>query len=87
LWEAVVPCQNSDYGTIDIHRMKGRVIRDDGKHFLIQGVREVFEIFEAPGNDATATGKLVLIGRGLKKAELEDSIQWSVVSGAGSAFN
>jgi hypothetical protein len=83
-----VPCPKSDYGTIDIHRMKGRVIRDDGKPFLIQGVREVFEIFEAPGNDGTAVaGKLVLIGRGLKKAELENSIEWSVVSGAGGEFN
>ncbi|KAF8541322.1 CobW/HypB/UreG, nucleotide-binding domain-containing protein [Trichophaea hybrida] len=82
LWEAEVPCPKADYGTIDVHRLKGRSIRDDGKTFLIQGVREVFEIFEDPSNRSEAlVGKLVLIGRGLRGTDLKDSIEWSVLKG------
>jgi hypothetical protein len=78
----------SSYGTtIDIHRMKGRAIRDDGKTFLVQGVREVFEIFEAPNSDEEVgvAGKLVLIGRGLKGEDLKSNIEWFVVGGGGNA--
>lgn len=82
LWEVEVPCPEADYGTIDVHRLKGRSIRDDGKTFLIQGVREVFEIFEDPSNRSeTLVGKLVLIGRGLRGVDLKDSIEWYVLKG------
>jgi len=80
LWEATVPCPSNDYGAIDMHRLKGRVIRDDGKTFLIQGVREVFEIFEEPSNGVkTSAGKLVLIGRDLRSGELRRSVEGFVV--------
>ncbi|KAI5777777.1 CobW/HypB/UreG, nucleotide-binding domain-containing protein [Geopyxis carbonaria] len=87
LWEATVPLPSSGqpYGEIDVHRTKGRVIHQDGQISLVQGVREVFEIFEAPGSGASVqvggNGKLVLIGRGLRSAELEQSIHWFVVNG------
>lgn len=88
LWEAVVPVPGKDYGTIDVHRLKGRVIREDGQSFLVQAVREVFEIFEEerPAGTPTAfTGKLVLIGRGLHLEELKRSVEWYVVNGSGAA--
>jgi len=63
-----------------VHRLKGRIIRDDGKSFLVQGVREVFEIFEEPSNGVkTLAGKLVLIGRGLRSEDLARSVEDSVV--------
>lgn len=84
LWDEEVPCPASDYGTIDVHRLKGRVVGGDGKTFLIQGVRKVFEIFQdrAENDRAAPTsvgGKLVLIGRGLRDAELRDSVEWFVL--------
>ena len=59
---------------------------DDGKTFLIQGVRKVFEIFrDHAANDPAAPtsvgGKLVLIGRGLQGMWLRDSIEWFVLGG------
>lgn len=52
----------------------------DGKKHLIQGVREVFEIFEAQNQETLdhANGKLVLIGRGLKDANLRESLEWFI---------
>lgn len=49
-----------------------------GKTLLIQGVREVFEIYDAPssrdgGEDG---GKIVLIGRGLSDVDLRGSLKW-----------
>jgi len=81
LWEAEVPSPESTYGSIDVHRVKGRVVREDRTTFLIQGVREVFEIFEEPKQGARAVdGKLVLIGRNLRKADLIKSIGWFVLT-------
>lgn len=80
-----LPDLGQHYGEIDVHRTKGRVRHQDGQIFLVQGVREVFEIFEAPGSGSSAqggdNGKLVLIGRGLRSAELQQSIQWFIVNG------
>jgi hypothetical protein len=81
LWEAEVPSPESTYGSIDVHRVKGRVVREDRTTFLIQGVREVFEIFEEPKQGAGAVdGKLVLIGRDLREADLIKSIGWFVLT-------
>ena len=88
LWEAEVPFQGEDYGTIDVHRLKGRVIREDGQSFLVQAVREVFEIFEEgrpAGVPSAFSGKLVLIGRGLRAEELKRSVEWYVVDGSAAA--
>lgn len=55
----------------DIHRIKGRLPMTDGGLRLLQGVREVFEILEAPNaspNQSVADdeqGKIVVIGRNI----------------------
>lgn len=69
---------------VDVHRTKGK-ITVSGKPSFIQGVREVFEIFEAPNNSAAVSqpdaGKIVLIGRGLRDVDFQRSINWFVIEG------
>jgi Cobalamin synthesis protein cobW C-terminal domain len=88
LWEAEVPDSSNESDgqgsadakkspTIDVHRLKGRIITEEGKISLVQGVREVFDIFDAPDQKDTGqgVGKLVLIGRGLKDVDLKGSLE------------
>lgn len=73
LWERILPGKE---GEIEIHRVKGKVSTEDGKVRMIQGVRQIFDIFDA--SDAAeygGNGKLVLIGRGLRDAGLESSLR------------
>ncbi|KAG0636395.1 hypothetical protein HOY80DRAFT_925830 [Tuber brumale] len=94
LWEAEVPSPSKKAGDqvsghsskqpiLDIHRLKGRAITKTGNVLLIQGVRETFEIFDAPDqNSATkAEGKLVLIGRGLRDVDVKGSLKWFLSRG------
>lgn len=90
LWEGEVPFSQAEersgetkLPTLDIHRLKGRLMMKDGKKQLIQGVREVFEIFDAPNQETQdhANGKLVLIGRGLKDVDLMGSLEWFISQG------
>jgi hypothetical protein len=93
LWESTIPSsfssEESPSNNLEVHRTKGRVHRNDGKSFLIQGVREVFEIFEekkqssqspkslntnTEDSENRSVGKLVLIGRGLMIHDLKKSI-------------
>lgn len=88
LWEGKVPfptrLQLKQYSEelpkFDIHRLKGRAVMEDGKQQLIQGVREVFEIFDGPDQEVLgdAEGKIVLIGRGLKGVNLKESLDWFI---------
>ncbi|CUS09522.1 unnamed protein product [Tuber aestivum] len=91
LWEAEVPGSSKKPGDrdsrkqpiLDIHRLKGRVITKTGKVLLIQGVRETFEIFDAPDQNSAmkAEGKLVLIGRGLRDVDVKESLEWFLSRG------
>ena len=90
LWEAEVPGPPkgpSDHvlgvlGKVDIHRLKGRAIMKTGKTLLIQGVRDVFEIYDAPSpRDGEDGGKIVLIGRGLRDVDLRGSLEWFLSQG------
>ncbi|KAI9877254.1 MAG: hypothetical protein M1830_004435, partial [Pleopsidium flavum] len=61
LWEAVLP-QESPTGLVrsprtsfEIHRLKGRLHFNDGSVKMIQGVREVFEIFDSRDSAAQKT--------------------------------
>lgn len=68
--------------TLDIYRLKGRLVMRNGKKQLIQGVREVFEIFDAPNQETDhVNGKLVLIGRGLRDVNLKESLEWFISQG------
>ncbi|KAK7927157.1 CobW/HypB/UreG- nucleotide-binding domain-containing protein [Apiospora marii] len=72
LWESEVPGMDEKQSEgLEIHRLKARLVFQDGKVKMIQGVREVFEIFDAPssqstpenGTDTPVSGKVVIIGR------------------------
>ncbi|KAI0391075.1 cobW-domain-containing protein [Xylariaceae sp. FL0594] len=85
LWEGVVPSVSGEQISTEIHRLKGRLVFNDGSMKMIQGVREIFEIIDGgsvnttPGHDATpSTGKLVLIGRGIHGVDFETSFNDSV---------
>ncbi|RPB13862.1 cobW-domain-containing protein [Morchella conica CCBAS932] len=91
LWEGEVPfppelqtdksCEEKGKSSpLDIHRLKGRISTKDGKQQLIQGVREVFEIFDAPNQEVFdhVGGKVVLIGRGLSDVDLKGSVDWFI---------
>lgn len=79
LWESEVPGAGDAAG-LEIHRLKARLVLQNGEVKMVQGVREVFEIFDAPTqtNEALAasppqTGKLVLIGRRVQAVDLQSS--------------
>jgi G3E family GTPase len=80
LWDLKLPGVGDDDSTgFEIHRVKGRVVLDDGGVKMVQGVREVFEIFDSretsseqmPPNEK---GKIVLIGRGLNEELIRRSL-------------
>lgn len=80
-WETTLPSTTlrasvSGVGdNIEVHRIKGRIIVTDGRTFMLQGVREVFELVDTSehsgggSREASALnreGKIVVIGRGLE---------------------
>ena len=59
---------------ISVHRTKGRIVTQEGEEWVLQGVREVYEfrhLGKAHGHDS----KIVLIGEGLKRQEIEYSLR------------
>ncbi|KAI1505303.1 CobW/HypB/UreG, nucleotide-binding domain-containing protein [Biscogniauxia marginata] len=70
LWDSEVPnVERSQSTPIEIHRLKARIVFEDGVVKLIQGVREVFEILDGEkasvqNSAVLPPGKIVLIGRG-----------------------
>jgi len=82
LWDNVLPEQEgAGSRTFEIHRLKGRLLLKDGSEKMIQGVRELFEIFDNPNFESDPTtdetypvGKLVLIGRHLEDFGFEQSL-------------
>jgi G3E family GTPase len=82
LWDNVLPSdEETDQTVFEIHRLKGRLVLSDGKEKMVQGVRELFEIFDKPSADSAAsteskrdTGKMVIIGRHLERYGFERSL-------------
>lgn len=71
----------ADSENLAIHRIKARVFMSDGTVKIVQGVREVFEIFAAPTqldsipeNASKPQGKMVLIGKNLSNYDFEASL-------------
>jgi len=65
LWENRVEGVSSP---IQVLRCKGAFTSDVGVHYVLQGVRSMYEISELPAADSIGvpdTGKIVLIGKGL----------------------
>lgn len=89
LWENELPADDAQHKTpFEIHRLKGRLALEGGETKIIQGVRELFEIFDAPASaasdvdveDASKTGKVVLIGRHVTDFDFEKSLLTAVKS-------
>ena len=78
LWENEVPNDSASHGApFEIHRMKGRLVLKDGNIKMIQGVRELFEIFDSPYGEkaqSDAPGKIILIGRRVEDFDFRSSL-------------
>lgn len=78
LWENELPNDAASHDVpFEIHRLKGRIILQNGSIKMIQGVRELFEIFDSPQCETAqggASGKIILIGRGLKGFDFRSSL-------------
>ncbi|KAJ7134518.1 CobW/HypB/UreG, nucleotide-binding domain-containing protein [Mycena epipterygia] len=75
LWEQHLPGDADDAPKLTILRCKGLFVLDSGAQYVLQGVRNMYEITEA--GDALGVpdaGKLVLIGTGLD-ARVRESLQ------------
>ncbi|KAM7204492.1 CobW/HypB/UreG, nucleotide-binding domain containing protein [Naviculisporaceae sp. PSN 640] len=77
LWENILPGHSgTEAPPFEIHRLKGRLLLTNGDQKMVQGVREVFEIFdnaksETGEDERAAGGKMVLIGRFLNDYDFE----------------
>ncbi|PHH90474.1 hypothetical protein CDD83_3569 [Cordyceps sp. RAO-2017] len=82
LWENRLP-EASSQGDFEIHRSKGRIILQDGSVRMLQGVREVFELTEAPKLEEAqpAEGKIILIGRRVAGVDFEGSFSKTINCG------
>ncbi|KLU81921.1 hypothetical protein MAPG_01001 [Magnaporthiopsis poae ATCC 64411] len=84
LWENELPsaAKVHDKAQFEVHRVKGRLVLSDGGVKMVQGVRELFEIFDSPDDkgrevaagDTTNEGKMVLIGRHLQDFDFAGSL-------------
>lgn len=73
LWETVVPGSLLE-SKVEILRCKGFWQVKDGRGFVLQGVRSLYETSEVPVEDTEpVAGKIVLIGKGLDKT-VHDSL-------------
>jgi G3E family GTPase len=79
LWENILPGHIQREGpAYDIHRLKGRFFINNGRERIIQGVREIFDMFDSPNQQPDAngprSGKLVIIGRHLDSFDFQKSL-------------
>lgn len=91
LWNSTLPglgSDSADHNKLEIHRLKARLPFSNGEVKIVQGVREVFEILDAPTIDSSisgvavpSTGKIVLIGRELQGLRFEESFRNTIKSG------
>lgn len=85
LWDSILPGHSKpEEGkhAFEIHRLKGRLMLEDNGEKIIQGVRELFDIFDSPDahgssvaspDERQRSGKMVLIGRHLQDFDFERS--------------
>jgi len=69
----------------EIHRLKAKLPLVNRDIKIVQGVRKVFEILDAPKSDSTGLefpreGKIVLIGRYLEGLKFEESFRHTIKS-------
>ena len=88
LWDATLPGVGSiqtESRKLEIHRLKAKLPFSNGDIKIVQGVREIFEILDAPKADqdgpiAHSRGRIVLIGRELAGLPFEKSFRNTVIS-------
>jgi G3E family GTPase len=76
LWDNRLPSvSQTSTAQLQILRCKGMFMTNDGEQYILQGVRDMYEMtkIEAP-QTAAGEGKLVFIGRGLT-GHVRDSLQ------------
>ena len=84
LWDTKLPLpvtdsQSHGFSNLEIHRLKARLPLSNGQVKIVQGVREIFDILDAPNASTSDSpqdsgGKIVLIGRKLNDVPFERSI-------------
>lgn len=91
LWEFVLPNTNASSENIqkppfkfEVHRLKASLPLSNGDLKIVQGVRSMFEILDAPyksrSTKASTEGKFVLIGRGIQCEEFQKSLLKAIAS-------
>ncbi|POS87656.1 hypothetical protein EPUL_002419, partial [Erysiphe pulchra] len=94
LWESSLPYPTAGSTdtlslsqSFEIHRLKAKLILSNNDVKIIQGVRDVFEIIDAPFNPSYVPkeseknkGKIVLIGRGLRYSQFQLSFMKAISS-------
>lgn len=94
LWESSIPFRNAVTTNsqnvteeFDIHRIKAKLILSNNEVKIVQGVRDIFEIVDAPLNPNYSpvdsdekTSKIVMIGRGIDRFPFEQSLKKAIVS-------
>lgn len=79
LWESELPGSDASQ-KFEIHRSKGRLIFDNGDVKMLQGVREIFELIDAPESSepVPTSGKIIFIGRHVAGVDFEKSFRSAV---------
>jgi len=87
LWDSKLPSVGSVKAyagatNLEIHRLKARLPLSNGDVKFVQGVREIFEILDAPKSDdfTSSLGKIVLIGRNLQDVPFEENFNNAINS-------
>jgi hypothetical protein len=79
LWDSKLPFVESstsgDDSKYEIHRLKARLPLSNGEVKIVQGVRDIFEILDAPNSSSgkESGGKIVLIGKSLNEYPFQES--------------
>ncbi|OAQ94874.1 COBW domain-containing protein [Purpureocillium lilacinum] len=80
LWDNQLPGTDGE-GGFEIHRSKGRIVLQSGEVKMMQGVREVFELIDAPDGAPASEGqegKIIFIGRKVADVDFEASFRRAV---------
>lgn len=65
----------------EVHRSKGRLILENGQTKMLQGVREIFELIDAPEGgeeQPPSEGKIIFIGRKVTDVDFATSLHKAI---------
>ena len=76
LWDSVFPGGTEP---VEVHRLKARLVFENGEVRMVQGVREVFDILNPLEKTTRSSddlhGKVIIIGRGIRGLDFEKSLR------------